>query len=261
MKKINIENGSPDRFGYEWNRYNSILPYYEEQFLRWLPWLKKEDWHNHNFLDIGCGMGRNSYWPLLYGASDGYALDADIQSVKSAKQTLKKFSNVKIQLLSVYDLQFKNKFDYVFSLGVIHHLQYPDLAIRKMVSAAKRGGSVMIWVYGFENNEWIVRLFDPIRKKVFSKLPISLTHHLSLYPTIFLFLYLKIYQPKIEYYNLIKKFSFKHLRSIIFDQMLPKIAHYWTKQEVKTILKDAGLVKIRLKHINGISWAAIGEKP
>ena len=73
--------------------------------------------------------------------------------------------------------------DIVFSIGVIHHLEFPEKALKKMVKATKPGGKVIIWVYGLENNKWIVYFFNPLRKILFSKLPISITHHLSLYLT------------------------------------------------------------------------------
>jgi hypothetical protein len=60
--------GSPDRFGYEWGAYAEILPEYEEQFRRWTVHVAPGDWRDKSFLDVGCGMGRNSYWPMIYGA-------------------------------------------------------------------------------------------------------------------------------------------------------------------------------------------------
>jgi hypothetical protein len=52
--------GSPDRFGYEWGAYGDLLPEYEEQFRGWTVHLARADWRGLSFLDVGCGMGRNS---------------------------------------------------------------------------------------------------------------------------------------------------------------------------------------------------------
>ena len=35
-----------------------------------------------------------------------------------------------------------------------------------------------------------------------------------------------------------------HLRSIVFDQMLPKIAHYWPRDVVERMMRDAKLTQI-----------------
>ena len=260
MANINIASGSPDRFGFEWTVYNKILPIYEEQFKRWTTLIPKEEWKDKVFLDVGCGTGRNSYWPLLYGAKEAVAIDINEGSLQSARKNLSAFTNAHIQSISAYDIPYKNKFDIVFSIGVIHHLEYPEQALYKLVEATKPGGTVLIWVYGYENNEWIVNYFNPIRKFLFSKLPINITHFLSIIPTTFLYLLIKMGLGKIEYFKLIKQFSFWHLRSIVFDQMLPHIANYWKQEEVHQLMNQAGLKEIKLHQVNGMSWCAIGKK-
>uniref|UniRef100_UPI001BB46575 hypothetical protein n=1 Tax=Acinetobacter baumannii TaxID=470 RepID=UPI001BB46575 len=65
----------------------------------------------------------------------------------------------------------------------------------------------------------------------------------------------------IKYFDLLRSFTFKHLRSIVFDQMLPKIANYWRKDEVEALMREAGLERIQLAWVNEMSWAARGFKP
>ena len=60
--------------------------------------------------------------------------------------------------------------------------------------------------------------------------------------------------------NLIRKFSFHHLRSIVFDQMLPKIANYYKEDEAKDLMKSVGLVDVETNWVNEMSWAVIGKK-
>jgi SAM-dependent methyltransferase len=79
--------GSPERFGYEWEAYAEILPEHEEQFRRWTAALSPADWLGKDFLDVGCGMGRNSFWPMKYGAASGVAVDIDERSLASAPQS------------------------------------------------------------------------------------------------------------------------------------------------------------------------------
>ena len=151
-----------NRFGYEWKHYNEILPVYEKQFLKWVPRLKKKDWENKKILDVGCGIGRNSLWPLKYKAKYAELIDVDLRTLKVAKQNLKHFKNVNIKEMSIYDLNKTNHFDIVFSIGVIHHLENPKLAVFKMCQSLKSNGIITLWVYGYENNEWIVNYFNPL---------------------------------------------------------------------------------------------------
>src|SRR5690349_6127388 len=114
--------GSPSRFGYEWSRYAEILPQHEEQFRGWTVHIAAEEWCGKSFLDVGCGMGRNSFWPMRYGASDGVAVDIDEGSLATARRNLRGYPTVRVMRSSAYDLPFESRFDIVFSIGVIHHL-------------------------------------------------------------------------------------------------------------------------------------------
>jgi len=65
----------------------------------------------------------------------------------------------------------------------------------------------------------------------------------------------------IEYFRLIRHSSYLHLRLIVLDQMLPRIAHYWPRATVERMMQDQGLVDVRLIWVNEMSWSAIGTKP
>jgi len=47
----------------------------------------------------------------------------------------------------------------------------------------------------------------------------------------------------------------------VFDQMLPKIAHYWSREAVESLLRAQELLDIALAWVNEMSWSAIGNKP
>jgi SAM-dependent methyltransferase len=265
MSKSGIEinsigAGSPERFGYEWNEYAEMRPEYEEQFRRWTVHLTPEDWRGKTFLDVGCGMGRNSYWPLVYGAAGGTAIDVDARSLAAARRNLAAFPTLRVEERSAYDIPANGGFDIAFSIGVIHHLEHPDRALRAMTDAVAPGGRVLIWVYGLENNRWIVFVLSPIRNLLLSRLPIGIVHHMSIYPTVALWLVLKLGFGRLPYHDLLRGFTFRHLRSIVFDQMLPKIANYWSKETVEGLLREAGLIDIHLTWVNEMSWSAIGRR-
>ena len=256
-----LAGGSPDRFGYEWNTYSAIAPEHEEQFRRWLPFYSPGDWAGKCFIDVGCGMGRNSYWPMRDGAAKCYAVDVDDRSLAAARRNLAGFASAEVRKCSAYDLPWCDTADIVFSIGVIHHLEFPGRGLAAMVRAAKPGADVAIWVYGRENNGWLLWALGPARKLLFSRMPVAWVHALSLLPAALLWLLLRIGLNQIEYFRLARRFTFPHLRSIVFDQMLPRIAHYWNRSEVIRLMQDAGLEAVELSWVNQMSWAARGKKP
>jgi hypothetical protein len=151
--------------------------------------------------------------------------------------------------------------DVAFSIGVVHHIEFPERALEAMVRATKPGGEVAIWVYGKEGNGWFLWLLNPLRRALFSRLPIRWVHALSWLPTAVLWVALRAGLNRLEYFRLIRTFAFPHLRSIVFDQMLPKIANYWTRDEVAALMATAGLEDIEVAPVNQMSWAARGRKP
>jgi SAM-dependent methyltransferase len=256
-----VDAGSPDRFGFEWNVYSEMRPEYEEQFRRWTSHFGRGDWIGKAFLDVGCGMGRNSYWPMVYGAARGVAIDVDERSIAAARRTLAPFSKAAVVLASAYDIPFRNAFDIVFSIGVVHHVESPENVLRQMVSATKPGGHVLIWVYGRENNEWILHVVSPLRRALLGHLPIRLVHLISLGPAALLWVVLRCRRGGTEYMRFLRGCSFRHLRSIVFDQLLPRIAHYWPREVVEDMLTKAGLKDVKLAWVNEVSWSAVGYKP
>ena len=258
---LNVAGGSPERFGYSWDRYAEILPEHEEQFLRWSAPLTSEDWRGVRFLDAGCGIGRNSFWAMTHGAAGGVAIDIDDRTLARGRANLSAFPTVEVRNQSIYQIQEVDAFEIAFSIGVIHHLEAPDAAVARLVRAVKPGGRVLAWLYGRENNGYIVWLFDPARRILFSRLPLAVVHALSWPLTSVLWVLLRSRLLQIEYFRLIRKFSFSHLRAIVFDHMIPRIARYYTREEAIELLSAAGLEEVSAVWVNQMSWAVSGKKP
>lgn len=249
------------RFGYEWSIYSDIYPEHEKQFLNWIYPIDSNDFIDKDILDAGCGMGKNSYYSLKYGAKTVTSFDADKGSVKSALKNLLQFDNSKILLMDIYDFDQKNKYDIVFSIGVIHHLEHPKLALKNLIHALKPGGTAIFWVYSLEGNEWIKKYISPVRKKFLSRLPLSFLHTITYFVTIPFYLMIKTIRPINPYIEQISKFSFSHVRQIIFDQFLPVIANYWSKEEVLSLIEGLELKEVSVHSPpNKMGWTIIGKK-
>ena len=129
------------------------------------------------------------------------------------------------------------------------------------VATDKPGGTVLLWLYGYENNEWIVRFADPIRKALLSRLPLRLVHAMSLPVAATLWILLKLGVAPIEFFRMARNFSFDHLRAIVFDHMIPVIARYYRRAEAAELLRRAGLENIQVVWVNEMSRAVSGIKP
>lgn len=252
---------SEGRFGYEWDKYNFMTPAYERQFRNWTHPLEPDDWKGRKVLDAGCGMGRNSYWPLKWGAKSLTAFDHDSRSVARAKETLKEFPNAEIIFKDIYAIDWKNEFDIAFSIGVIHHLREPKRALERIVEALQPGGKMLLWLYSYEGNEWIVRFVNPVRITITSKLPPTIVHFLAYFCSIPLYLIVKIFRGPSPYFRQLSTFNFWHLHSIVFDQLIPDIANYWTQSDARKLVAHLPLRNVSVERTpEGTGWIVIGTK-
>lgn len=252
-------NNSIERFSYSWQKFNTILPEHETQFLKWIYPLKQKDFRGKIVLDAGCGIGRNSYWALKYGARELVAFDYDKNIIRIAQKNLSEFPIARIRYSSIYDINYVNKFDIVFCIGVIHHLEEPALALKSLYRATKKTGKLIIWVYADEGNEFIVKYINPIRS-ITCQLPLKITYYLSYIFSVIIYIYVRLFSQQRPYYKQISKFSFRHIHNIIFDQLIPKIAYYWKKTEIVNILKKAQILSYKIWKTNGNSWTIIITK-
>lgn len=251
---------SEEKFSVEWQIYNKILPEYEVQFLKWIGPLKPDDFKGKMILDAGCGNGRNSFWPIKYGASKVVAFDHAKQTVEVAKTNLKKFKNAQVFFGSIYDIPYRNKFDIAFSIGVIHHLMDPEKAIRELTKATKPGGLVLIWVYGLEGNKLIVLVVNAIRSMT-KFFPPRIVRLIALPLTAAVYLMAKINISRRPYVRQLAHFKFNHIHSIVFDQLLPTVADYYTKSRARELLVgNRDLEEVRIYRVNQNSWTVLAKK-
>jgi 2-polyprenyl-3-methyl-5-hydroxy-6-metoxy-1,4-benzoquinol methylase len=242
------------RFSYEWSKYPQIYSDYEEQFLGWISPLDKSFIQGKIILDAGCGMGRNSYWCLSYGAKEMVAIDNDDKIITAAKKNLGDFHNILVKKENIYNLDYKEYFDFVFSIGVIHHLEFPRQALLRLKQTLKKGGTLLVWLYGRQENAHIIKSVNILRR-LLSKFPECILHYIAFIFSIPLFLYVRLSKPNHPYLKRISKYKLLHIHSIVFDQLLPTIAHYYTEEEVRELFKDFGKVQILNKE--NYSWTVI----
>lgn len=252
---------SSERFAFKWLRYPLIDANHELQFQHWVHPLTAADFRGKRVLDAGCGIGANSFWALSWGASEVVAFDYDERTVALARQNLARFPNAAVLFKSVYDSDWREAFDLVMCIGVVHHLENPALAMTKLAAALRPGGTLVVWVYSREGNEWILRWVDPIRRRITSRLPLPLLHALSYACSVPLWAFVKLFRGPIPYLKQLAGFRFWHIHSIVFDQLLPRVAHYWRREEALRLFDQLGLRQVIIRQpVNRQGWTVLARK-
>ena len=248
-----------ERFGFEWDRYRRFFPHYEQQFRGWIAPLGPEAFAGRDVLDAGCGMGRNSYWAVRYGARSVVAVDQAELAVAAAREVLAELPEARVECASLYDLEHEAAFDLCMAIGVIHHLEHPRRALEKLVRALRPGGRLVIWLYGYEGNEHWVRFFRLLHP-LLRRLPPRAVHGFAHLVSVPLFLLLRLPLLRSPYVAQVRRFPFAHLHKIVFDQLLPEIAHYYRRAEVETLFAGLGVSRVEIHHNRGYSWTVLCVK-
>lgn len=254
--------GSPERFGYEWSTYHEILPESREQLVRWMGSTGLDSVKGKDVMDVGCGMGRNPYWMAKAGAKSVLGVDLDDGSLAAARKNLEPLDNARVEKCSAYDLDPEKlgTFDRVTCIGVLHHLAEPELALRKMWACVRPGGELVLWCYGKEGNNLLVPVIQSVRA-VCSRLPLPAAHGVAKVITVGLWPALHVLPIKTDYYKKLKTLSFGNVQSIVFDQIIPRIANYWTREDMHRLVRPLG-GDVFVEFVQGNSWhARITKKP
>ncbi|MGO9646946.1 MAG: methyltransferase domain-containing protein [Terriglobales bacterium] len=262
-------------FGYEWTHYAELTAADREEFLDWIKPLDETVFANRVVLDGGCGKGRHLFLAAKFGAADAIGIDLS-DAVESAYQNTRHLPNAHVIQADIYNLPFSSRFEFAYSIGVLHHLPEPKQGFLGLVKKLKPGGRIAIWVYGKEGNRWIELLVDPIRIHVTSRLPkfitrvISFALSLPLYAALKL-VYLPVHRirglaplkkilPYADYLSAISGYSFSENLWNVFDQLVAPTAFYITREEVEDWFAAANLEQVEITSRNRNSWRATGVK-
>ena len=165
-----VKTETAARFAEEWTRWNDLRDYYERQFLGWVAPVSRADFAGRTVFEGGCGKGRHTDLVARFGAKDVVAVDLG-ESAYVAFENTKNLPNVHVVVGDLLHPPVRPVFDLAFSVGVLHHLPDPAAGAAAVASVVRDGGTFVCWVYGLENNEWITRYVDPIRKAFTAKIP------------------------------------------------------------------------------------------
>ena len=219
-------------------------------------------------VDIGSGSGRIVGMLLNAGAAHVYAVEPSSEAFAVLEQNVRAIQRQgDVSCINEAGDRFSltEQVDYMFSVGVIHHIPDPVPVIERAFEALKPGGHIFLWLYGYEGNESYLRVIEPIRQ-ITTRLP-----HVVLRGCVEIMYYLLCFYrsvgrliaiPLSSYIeNILWPLSPKKRRLVIYDQLNPAFAKYYREHAAFILLQNSGFVNIKTYHRHGYSWSVIGQKP
>lgn len=126
-------------FSEEWQTYGSILPEHDEEFAAYFDIVDVASLRESLVVDLGCGSGR---WSAKLAPHVGTIALVDFSdAIFVARHNLSDSSNAIFFRGDVTNLPFvDDSVDFLFSLGVLHHLDRPCLPVaRDLMRLGPRG--------------------------------------------------------------------------------------------------------------------------
>jgi SAM-dependent methyltransferase len=153
-------------FGEEWKEYPRILPEHEKEFRSYFDLVDVAALQGRRVCDLGCGIGRWSYF--LKDKCRELVLVDFSDAVFVARQNLADNSQALFFMGDLRKLPFRPDFcDFLFSLGVLHHLPVPCL--QETRALARHAPRLLVFLYYALDNRpyyfrWILGVVTALRR-------------------------------------------------------------------------------------------------
>jgi ubiquinone/menaquinone biosynthesis C-methylase UbiE len=272
----NLDQTTVEGFGREWAAYDQTELSAEEHarlFNEYFAIFPFDDLpSNAEGFDIGCGSGR---WAALVVGRVGtlHCIDASAEALKVARKRLEGRSGVRFHHASVDSMPLADASqDFGYSLGVLHHVPDTQAALEACTSKLKPGSPFLLYVYyRFDNRPaWFKALWQASdwARTTISRCPFPVRKALTG------FMAATVYWPLARIAALLERRgrdvsnlplsayrwrSFYSMRTDALDRFGTALEQRFTRGEIETMMKRAGLEKIRFSDQEPF-WVAVGCK-
>ncbi len=265
-----VRRRTAESFAYEWEHFGQLRQEWEQNFREYLRPHEPESLRNRLVLDVGAGSGRHSYEAHRFGARV-VAVDVG-DAIHVARRNLP--ADVVTVQADAEELPFEDAtFDFVMSIGVLHHLPDPRRALSSLARLVRPGGHIHVYVYWVPPRRWhrsLLRLVAAVRR-VTTRMPRPLLRVLcypiaaALFATFVLPYRATRDAPGLERVaggfplKAYADYPFRVCVNDQFDRFSAPLEWRFTAEEVKGMLIEAGFADVVVLDNNG--WIGSGRRP
>jgi SAM-dependent methyltransferase len=256
-------------FGYEWTHFNDWKQSGETNFNDYFQGLDLSSLRGALVLDGGCGMGRHARQIAPYA---GHVVAVDFsRAIDQAARNVAELPNVSCVQADLLALPLADgAFDFVYSLGVLHHLAETERALRGLVAKLRPGGRLRIYLY-WNKHGWKGRVLAVVTaaRRVTTRMPFPALRALCRVLSVGLFGAVVLPYRALSAVGVrglddwplfvYSKYPFNVLYNDQFDRFSAPIEKRYDPDDARRLLEAAGLRQVTVRACFG--WIADGIKP
>ena len=258
-------------FGYQWTEFGEMTAEFREDFLNYIHPVPPEFFPGKRGLDAGCGFGRHLYYARQFGANM-VGLDFS-RAIERARDITAPLDGVQLVQGDILRPPFAPAtFDFVYSLGVLHHTVDPEGGFQALRHLVRPGGAIFVWVYS--KSRRLTNTALEACRRVTARLPLPVTRALSwigaavdtmafIWPYRTLRRVLgpaadRVTPPRIRVYA---RYPFQVCYADWFDRLSAPIRFYYDGDDLAGWAQRSGLVNVRISQTGLYGWRLYGEVP
>jgi SAM-dependent methyltransferase len=253
-------------FGEQWTNYTENRGYYASSGLLsdvFGPLLDVAALAGCRVAEIGAGTGRFVRVLVEAGASFVLAVEPSA-AMEVLQRNTRDLTNVKYLQAPGDRIPPTADFDFILSIGVLHHVPNPDPIVAAAWHALRPGGTIGIWLYGKEDNGLYLWALGAARAFT-RRLPHTLLAAFVWLGYWAVAAYMHACRvlplPMAAYMrDVFFRFDRPTRRLVLYDQLNPAYAKYYVEAEARALLERAGFTDVSIYHRHGYSWAVTGRR-
>ena len=259
-------------FSFQWNAFGDMYGFWEDNFLDYVEPLTPEFFEGKLGCDAGCGFGRHLRYAVEYGA-EVVGLDLS-EAVLAAYRNTRDNPRAHVVQGDIYRPPFAPKtFDFLYSIGVLHHLPDPVAGFCSLVRYVKPGGRLFAWVYGPRGgvSESVTRTLRRATTRMDYRLLRALCVALAVGLRLFSHYPYRLLSKVPALAGLAQRlpihdhhrYPFRVVVADAFDRLSVPLVRYYSRDELRRWCESTGLVdpQIRRRFRNNESWRVLGTVP
>jgi uncharacterized protein YbaR (Trm112 family)/SAM-dependent methyltransferase len=256
-------------YSYQWRKFKDMFPHWEEVFRDSIAPIDSSFFQGKLGLDGGCGFGRSLFYAASYGATM-IGLDLS-EAIEAARENTRHLPSAHVVQGDIFHPPVhRQSLDFVYSIGVLHHLPDPKQGFLSLAKLLKPEAPMFVWVYRRGRGRQIAAF--TLMRAVSTRMPLRLLNVVCF--ALAVAQYAAFVGPRklldaVGFhgiarripFSLYARYPFRALHADWFDGLSVPLVNYHRPHEIAEWYREGGFDRVRIDPEPDWNGRALGYLP